>query len=259
MRTPPVIRAAGLSLSLLFIGGSLIAAASGKGRHASHTPAGKSETFPLDSLVGLDILAVHEKGLDPARVAYEVATYRGRSAVHLLNNDSAIAKGNPTGGESLAIVKGLDFKDGSIEVDLVGLPRKGAAPDTRGFVGLAFHVQGNGERFEAFYLRFTNGRAEEQVRRNHAAQYVSEPDFPWFRLRKENPGVYESYVDIEPGAWTNLRVVVTGKKARLYVNHAAQPCLIVNDLKLGEVHGQVALWNGSDTESYFSNLRIEPR
>jgi len=76
-------------------------------------------------------------------------------------------------------------------------------------------------------------------------------------LRQENPGEYESYVDIEPKAWTKLRIVVTGAKARLYVNDAAQPCLIVNDLKLGESRGQVALWNGSDTEAYYSNLRIE--
>ena len=106
-------------------------------------------------------------------------------------------------------------------------------------------------------MRFTNGRADEQIRRNHTAQYVSEPEFPWFRLRQENPGEYESYVDIEPNSWTHVRVVVAGAKAQLYVNNAAQPCLIVNDLKLGVAHGQLALWDGSDTEAYYSNLRIE--
>jgi len=49
---------------------------------------------------------------------------------------------------------------------------------------------------------------------------------------------------------------VNGLKATAYVNGAEQPCLIVNDLKLGETHGQVALWTGSDTEAYFSNLKI---
>jgi hypothetical protein len=174
-----------------------------------------------------------------------------------LNDDRMIANGNMTGGQSLAIVRGSDFKDGTIEVDLVGMPRQGAPADTRGFIGLAFHVQDHGSKFEAFYLRFSNGRADDQLRRNHSAQYVSEPEFPWFRLRKENPGVYESYVDIEPNAWTKLKVVVAGSKAQLYVNDATQPCLIVNDLKLGDTHGAVALWNGSDTEAYFSNLRIE--
>jgi hypothetical protein len=41
------------------------------------------------------------------------------------------------------------------------------------------------------------------------------------------------------------------------VNGAEQPCLIVNDLKLGKGRGRVALWAGSDTEAYFSNLRIK--
>ncbi|SRR5579871_554953 len=214
-------------------------------------------SMALDSLDGLEIQAAAEKGLDLGKVTADVATYRGRRAVHLLNDDSAIVKGNRTGGQTLAIVKGSDFKDGTIEVDIVGLPRAGSPPDTRGFVGLAFHVQDHGSRFEAFYLRFTNGRAEDQLRRNHSAQYVSEPEFPWFRLREENPGVYESYVDIEPEAWTRLKVVVAGSKARLYVNGAAQPCLIVNDLKLGDTRGPIALWDGSDTDAYFSNLRIE--
>lgn len=214
-------------------------------------------TMALDTLDGLEIKPTAEKGLDLVKVSADVASYRGRRAVHLRNDDSAIVKGNRTGGQSLAIVKNSDFKDGTISVDLVGVPREGAPADTRGFVGVAFRVQDSGSRFEAFYLRFTNGRAEDQLRRNHAAQYVSEPDFPWFRLREENPGVYESYVDIEPQAWTNLKVVVAGTKASLYVNGASQPCLVVNDLKLGDTRGQVALWNGSDTEAYFSNLQIK--
>jgi len=33
--------------------------------------------------------------------------------------------------------------------------------------------------------------------------------------------------------------------------------LIVNDLKLGETHGPIALWTGSDSEGYFSNLSVK--
>src|SRR5206468_6159800 len=47
-------------------------------------------------------------------------------------------------------------------------------------------------KYECFYLRPTNGRADDQVRRNHSTQYISHPDFPWFRLRKEFPEKYES-------------------------------------------------------------------
>jgi len=37
----------------------------------------------------------------------------------------------------------------------------------------------------------------------------------------------------------------------------AQPCLIVNDLKLGDSSGGVAIWIGPDTEGYFGGLEIK--
>jgi hypothetical protein len=96
------------------------------------------------------------------------------------------------------------------------------------------------------------------ARRNHSTQYVSEPEWPWDRLRKESPGVYESYVDLEAGAWTRYKIVVKGARAELYVHDAAQPCLIVKDLKLGDATGAIALWVGPGTDAYFANLKITP-
>jgi hypothetical protein len=75
-------------------------------------------------------------------------------------------------------------------------------------------------------------------------------------LSKEAPGTYESYVDLEAGAWTKMRIEIAGTKARLYVNGAGQPCLIVNDLKLGDVRGQIGLWAYIATNAYFSNLKV---
>ena len=68
--------------------------------------------------------------------------------------------------------------------------------------------------------------------------------------------MYESYVDLEAGAWTSMKIEVAGTKARLYVNGGPQPCLIVNDLKLGEVRGQIGLWAYIATDAYFSNLKV---
>jgi len=53
-----------------------------------------------------------------------------------------------------------------------------------------------------------------------------------------------------------MKIAVSGTKASLYVNDAQQPCLIVNDLKLGESHGQIALWAHTSTEAYFSDLTV---
>jgi hypothetical protein len=192
------------------------------------------------------------RGLTPVGVKMEPTEYRGRKALRVVE-----AGTEPTGG--IAVLDGTTFRNGTIEVDVAGIPGKSASTEARGFVGIAFRVQPDSKRYEAFYLRPTNGRADDQLRRNHSTQYVSEPEFPWHRLRKENPGVYESYVDLEPGAWTRVRVVVDGAKARLFVHDAAQPALIVNDLKLGDASGGVALWIGSGTEAWFSSVRVTPR
>jgi len=131
----------------------------------------------------------------------------------------------------------------------------GADSGARGFVGLAFRIVGP-QGFELFYLRPTNGRANDQLRRNHSLQYVSAPDYPWERLRRETPGQYESYADLQPGVWTKLRVVIAGVTARLYVNGAQQPSLIVNDLKRGDSTGGVAYWVGPGAIGHFRDLKI---
>ena len=179
-------------------------------------------------------------------------TYKGRAAVHLVGLPDRRGPGDAV----LAILNASDFQDGTIEVEVAGSRRSDSGLDERGFIGIAFRVQPHGARFENIYLRPVNGRADT-VQRNHSVQYVSEPDFPWRRLRTESPGQYEAYVDLEPGVWTRMKIVVKGTKASLYVNDAPQPCLIVTDLKLGESRGQIALWAHWSTDGYFSNLSVQ--
>ncbi len=158
--------------------------------------------------------------------------------------------------EDIAILPDPVFSNGVIEVELAGAPQAGASEGARGFVGIAFRVREN-DMFDAFYLRPTNGRADDQERRNHATQYISNPDWPWQRLRKDTPGKYESYVDLVTGEWTKIKIDVQGDKARLYVNGAEQPALIVNDVKSGaSASGKVALWVGSETVAHFRNLTV---
>ena len=94
--------------------------------------------------------------------------------------------------------------------------------------------------------------------RNHAVQYTSEPGFSWYRLRREWPWVYESHADLKPETWTNVKIQVAGRKARLYVNGSPSPALIVDGLKGEDLHGAVALWGYANEEPYFSNVRITP-
>jgi len=187
--------------------------------------------------------------LTPHRVKLESVDYLGKRAVKVTED------GQVPNGEAYAIVKEAVFHNGSIEVELAGRPAEGSGGGARGFIGIAFRLQN--DQFEYIYLRPTNGRADDQVRRNHSTQYSSHPNFSFAEARQQAPEKYESYVDLEPGAWTRYRITVEGTKARLYVHGASQPCLIVNDLKLGDSSGGVALWIGPGTEGYFTGLEIK--
>jgi len=160
-----------------------------------------------------------------------------------------------------AVLTDTDFADGVIELDVAGARRAGYATDNvsafKGFIGVSFRIRGDSA--ERIYIRPENSRLDDQLFRNRSTQYESDPEFPWQRLRAEAPGMYESYVDLEPGAWTTLRIEVSGTSARLYVNGAKQPCLVVNDLKHGEGRGKIALWTRISSDAYFSNLRVGPQ
>jgi hypothetical protein len=177
-------------------------------------------------------------------------TYLGKKSVKVTDTgENTEAK--------LVRINTSDFKNGIIEMEVSGKPAANAGEQARGFVGIAFRINQDNSKFECIYLRPTNGRAEDQVRRNHSVQYISFPDFPWQKLRRDFPEKYESYVDLSPGVWTKMKIEVNGEKARLYVHGNTQPTLIVNDLKHGgDQNGSIGLWIGPGTEAYFSNLVI---
>lgn len=201
----------------------------------------RKRAFKLNSLSQLDL----------HNVSAALVTYRGQHAVRLQEPPGQAAS-DPT----IAVLSAAHFQNGIIEANVSGAPRPDAPKDMRGFVGIAFHVQPSAAQFECFFLRPTNGRADDQLRRNHSVQYISHPDYPWFRLREENPGMYESYTDLVAGAWTKVKIVVSGLRALLYTNDAKQPCLIVNDLKLGEKEGAIGLWIGAGTVAHFSKIAV---
>lgn len=186
--------------------------------------------------------AVAQSDIDPGRlhlvgVKAESVTWQGRKAVRVTE---ATAGGAPD-GRSFASIPGSDFENGVIEVDLAGDTLPGAAAEFPGFTGIAFRMSGDESKYEAFYLRPRNGRSQDQLQRNHSAQYVSEPEFPWQRLRQETPGKYEAYADLVPGAWVHVKIEIQGVGAKLFVGGAEQPTLLVNDLKHGPGKGLIAL------------------
>lgn len=154
-------------------------------------------------------------------------------------------------------IKGVDFKNGTIEVKVLSRLLKNAPDFARGFIGVAFRVNDSNTKYESIYLRPLNARVDDQVRRNHSIQYYSYPDYKFDRLRKESPERYEAYADMEMNKWITMRIVVKDTQAKLFINDHLQPALIVNDLKHGaELTGAVALWVEEGTEGYFKDLKV---
>lgn len=202
-------------------------------------------TFPLSNL----------DGFTTCHVIPSVATHRGKSGLRLELTADAETPDCP----NFALLDGVDFGNGTIEVEVAGQPLPDAAPSARGFIGIAFRIAADHSKFECIYLRPTNGRADNQLRRNRSVQYFSYPDFKFDRLRDEAAGEYETYADLETGAWTRMRIEVQGQKAMLFVGDVEQPTLIVSDLKHGaDLTGGIGLYIDNGTEGFFRDLRVTP-
>jgi hypothetical protein len=155
-------------------------------------------------------------------------------------------------GQGLAWVDGVELANGTIELDIRGRDTVGQS-----FVGVAFHAA-DASVYDAVYFRPFNFRIEDPERRAHAVQYVSMPAFPWQTLRAEHPGLYEKGVNPvpDPNGWFHARIVVASPSVSVFVEHAAQPSLVVTQLSARR-RGMVGVWVdnfGGD----FANLTITP-
>jgi hypothetical protein len=205
----------------------------------AETPA-RVQTFPLRDTTGLIVPKAKTEAVD----------YLGRRSVRITMEGED--------HEGLALLPGTDFQDGVIEADIA--LKATTPPGVRypGFVGIAFRARPDASHYELFYLRPGNSEAADQAMRNHAVQYASEPDFGWYRLRREWPSVYESHAELAMETWTKVRIEVAGRAAKLYLNGSAKPSLVVDGLRGEDLHGAVGLWSFTDEEAYFSNVRITP-
>lgn len=223
-----------VALGLLFLPASFAAYAQQASVAQPAPPA--SQTFTL----------ADTKDLTEAGVKAEAVEYKGRTAVKL----------TAVGESGFALINGTQFRDGVIEVDIATHITTPPGVRMPGFTGIAFRARADASHCELFYLRPRNAQAEDQAMRNHSVQYTSEPDFGWEKLRRTWPFVYESYAELQPDQWIPLKIEVHGRVAKLYLNGAANPNLVVDGLKGEDLQGAIALWGYANEESYFSNLRV---
>lgn len=198
-------------------------------------------------------IKLKEDRIQNVQVSASFERIAGRRALKVIKDKSVEAVDEPT----FVKISDIEFGNGTIEVDVLSRILPEAPALSRGFIGLAFRIDKNNSAFEGIYLRPANAKASDTLRRSHTVQYFSYPDYKFDRSRKETPGKYEGYADIDLNKWIKVKIIVLNGQAMLFVNGSKIPVLTVNDLKLGPNRsGAIGLWVDVGTEGYFSNLKI---
>jgi hypothetical protein len=147
-------------------------------------------------------------------------------------------------------LKGITFSTGSIDLDI-----RGKDVFQQSFVGIAFHGIDT-ITYDGIYFRPFNFQSTDTLRRKHMVQYISQPDYPWDRLRKEHPLMFENGITPAPLAagWFHAHIVVDKNEITVYVNHSKVPSLKVKKLN-NRKDGMIGIWSSS-LSGDFANLEI---
>ena len=189
-----------------------------------------------------DLSALHKKG------KLQVINRTLSSFIDKRGNGVLFSEAN---GDGVAWIDDVSFANGIIELDV-----KGKDVLQQSFVGVAFH--GIDEKtLDAVYFRPFNFRATDSVRRIHAVQYISHPDFPWNTLRETQNAKYEKALPSapDPNDWFHVKIIVDYPHVTVYVNNSLSPCLTVDKLNDRQTC-KIGLWVGNTSGGEFANLVI---
>jgi hypothetical protein len=157
-------------------------------------------------------------------------------------------------GNGLAIIPDLNFKQGTIELELRGEDKPGAS-----FVGLAFNIQ-NDSTYEAVYFRPFNFQSPEAGRRTHGMQYIFHPTYTWRKLRTEREGEFEAEYPNppDPNDWVKVQLTVLPQRVR--VTDPASGAILLEVPRLdNSTSGQIGFWVGEGSQGSIRNLRMLSR
>ncbi|MCU0428139.1 MAG: ankyrin repeat domain-containing protein [Candidatus Kapabacteria bacterium] len=156
--------------------------------------------------------------------------------------------------DGVAWLEGVTFTSGTIEFDV-----RGRDVLQKSFVGVAFHGA-NDSTFDAVYFRPFNFHAMDSVRRIHAVQYISLPEFTWKKLRDERNGIFEKALENapDPNGWFHVRLVVQENSVEVFVNNSNKACLKVSKLNT-RLKGAIGLYVADASNGDFANLKISEK
>ncbi len=141
--------------------------------------------------------------------------------------------------EGLVWLSGESFSNGQIEILM-----RGKDVLQRSFIGIAFHGL-NDSTFDAVYCRPFNFLTPDSVRRIHAIEYISHPQYTWQRLRAEFNGQFEKGISDppDPNGWFRMTLLIDGKSVKAFINDKKEPSLVVEKLNPRST-GMVGIFTG---------------
>jgi hypothetical protein len=153
--------------------------------------------------------------------------------------------------DGVAWMKHVIFSNGIIELDI-----RGKEEFQQSFVGIAFHGMDN-NTFDAVYFRPFNFQTDDPVRKIHAVQYVSMPEYSWEVLREKFNGKYEKAVSPAPkgNEWFHVKIVVKSPQVTVYINGNREASLSIETLN-SRSSGKIGLWVGNNSDGDFANMQI---
>jgi hypothetical protein len=191
-------------------------------------------------LAAAALLAVQRQAHSDAQRRVE---FEGRQWVADADSNLAVRKfrGRPAlnvrgGVHTYAYLADVDFRDGTIEVDMAAGPR--------GVPGVAFRGSQDAKHVDRVAFRSS---APDSLPAETAVEQavITRRDGTFVFLRMSS--------GIEVTKWFHVKVVVLGEKMEVYLNDAEEPVFIVDKILDGETRGTVGVWGLQDV--YFANFQ----
>lgn len=196
---------------------------------------------------------LNKDSFEPVHVSIKETVLDGEQVLRVVKSEKIMEFDENT----YAKIIDSNFHNGVIEVKMLSRLLPDAPDFARGFIGIAYRISDDDTKFESFYVRPTNGRIEDPVRKARGCQYFSYPKYTFAYFRDNNISNYEAPADIGLDEWITLRAVIHGESAEFYLNGDKKPTLIVTDMKHGvNQTGQIGLFVDIGTEAFFKDFKI---
>jgi sugar lactone lactonase YvrE len=139
-----------------------------------------------------------------------------------------------------AILKDVEFGNGVIEVDV-------AFEGSRCFAGIMFHIH-QGRNFEDFYLRPHKSKFPDALQYTPVANGIG----CWQLFNGDG---FTALTEIPYNQWIHVKLEVSGTQARVFLDNAESPALVINDLRFGPIKGQIGLKGPNNGLAHFANFK----